>query len=76
MARTAWDGSLKWNIIYPCMEFIIIWANFIMVSSIWFRNVGNDGNGVEIHAKGMILGYSLFPIFMNSLTSRPTIWVV
>jgi hypothetical protein len=36
-------------------------------------NVGNGGNGVERHAKGMFLGHSLLHIFMNALTLTPTI---
>jgi hypothetical protein len=34
---------------------------------------GNGGNGVKMHAKGMLLGHSLLHSFMNDLTLTPTI---
>jgi hypothetical protein len=37
-----------------------------MVSSIWIHNVGNGGNGVERHTRGMLLG----PQFVVELYDR------
>jgi hypothetical protein len=54
----------------------MIWPKFIMVSSIWISNVGNGGNGVEMHAKGMLFGDNLLQIFMNTLKLTPTVSVV
>jgi hypothetical protein len=36
-------------------------------------NDGNGGNGIEMHAKGMLLGHSLLQSCMNALTQTPTI---
>jgi hypothetical protein len=74
MAQIPRARSVKWNIISPCVTLLMIFPNFIMVSSIWILDVGNGGNDIQIHAKGMLLGHSLLSIFMNSLTPTHTIW--
>jgi hypothetical protein len=43
------------------------WPNSVMVFSIWILNIGNGGNGVKRHAKGMWLGHSLLQRFMTTL---------
>jgi hypothetical protein len=49
------------------------WPKSVMVFSIWILNVGNGGNGVKIHAKGMWLGNSLLWSLMSGLTPTPMI---
>jgi hypothetical protein len=53
------DGSPKWNIISLCMELLMIYPSFFMVSYIWIWDDGNDGNGEKGHTKGIFLGHSL-----------------
>jgi hypothetical protein len=72
MAQIPLVGSLKWNITSLCMASLMSWPNFIMVSSIWILNIGNGGNGIKNHAKGMWLGHNLLQKFMNALTLTPT----
>jgi hypothetical protein len=43
---------------------------------IWIHNVGNGGNGVEIHAMGMFLELNLLQSYMTALTLTPTILVI
>jgi hypothetical protein len=62
------DGSLKWSIIFLCNALLMSWSNFIMVFPIWIINVGNGGNGVEMHSRGIFPIHSLLQIFINSLT--------
>jgi hypothetical protein len=48
------------------MELLIIWPNFITMSSIWILNASNVGNGVKLHAKGMLSGHSLLDMKINT----------
>jgi hypothetical protein len=57
MAQIPWDGSLKWKIISPCMASMMNWPKLVIVSSIRILNVGNGGDAIKIHAKGMFLGH-------------------
>jgi hypothetical protein len=77
-AQIPWVGSLKWNIIYPCMTLLMIWKNFIMISYIWILNVGNGGNGIKIHARGMLLGHKKkidsYELFYTDTHQVETVW--
>jgi hypothetical protein len=55
------------------MASLMSWKKNVMMSSIWILNAENVGNGVKIHAKGMLLGHILWSKFMNALTPTQTI---
>jgi hypothetical protein len=68
MALTQRVGSLKWIIIYLCMELSMSWTNFVMLFSICIMNVDNGGNGVKMNARGMLCQPNLLQSSMTSLT--------
>jgi hypothetical protein len=76
MAQIPRDASLKWSITSPYMVLLMICANFGLVSFILILNIGNGGNGIKIHVEGMLLGHSLWHIFMNTLTLKHIIWAI
>jgi hypothetical protein len=76
---TKFDGSDPTGWVTQMEHYFSLYDITDNLAKLWYgvlhiiKNISNGGNGEKIPIKAMLLGHTLWQIFMNALTLTPTI---